>query len=131
MRTLKIAAFQSPEDLYLIRIGADDLVFVRAINTFDANRESKVDDVLKMYLKHLVEIGTELLSMVAVSVIALVLSAFVWFKNPETHWMAAAILVAALAVPLCSGIPAYRRIAQTEISYAAYGTQNPSMSAIA
>jgi uncharacterized protein (DUF983 family) len=57
-----------------------------------------------------VEIRTELLSMVAVSVIALVLSAFVGFKNPETHWMAAAILVAALAVPLCNGIPAYRRM---------------------
>jgi hypothetical protein len=59
-----------------------------------------------------VEIRTELLSMVAVSVIALVLAVFVWFKNPETHWMAAAILVAALAVPLCNGIPAYRRMRQ-------------------
>ena len=59
-----------------------------------------------------VEIRTELLSMVAVSVTALVLAVFVWFKNPETHWMAAAILVAALAVPLCNGIPAYRRMRQ-------------------
>jgi uncharacterized paraquat-inducible protein A len=57
-----------------------------------------------------IEIRTELLSTVAASVIALVLAAFVWFKNPETHWMAAAIIVAALAVPLCNGIPAYRRM---------------------
>jgi len=41
------------------------------------------------------------------SVIVVVLAVFVWFKNPETHWMAAAILVAALAVPLCNGIPTY------------------------
>jgi uncharacterized protein (DUF983 family) len=59
-----------------------------------------------------VEIRTELLSMVAVSVIVVVLAVFVWFKNPETHWMAFAILVAALAVPLCNGIPAYRRMRQ-------------------
>ena len=44
--------------------------------------------------------------MVAVSVIALALAVFVWFKNPETHWMVPAIRVAALAVPLCNGIPA-------------------------
>ena len=59
-----------------------------------------------------VEIRTELFSMMAVSVIVLVLAVFVWFKNPETHWMAAGILVAALAVPLCNGIPAYRRMRQ-------------------
>src|SRR5438094_6168964 len=59
-----------------------------------------------------VEIRTELLSMFAVSVIALVLAVIVWFKNSETHWMATAILVAALAVPLCNGIPAYRRMRQ-------------------
>jgi hypothetical protein len=58
------------------------------------------------------EIRSELLSTVAVSVLVFVLAVFVWFKNAETHWMAAAILVAALAVPLCNGIPAYRHLRQ-------------------
>src|SRR5215472_5780312 len=58
----------------------------------------------------IIEIRTELISTVVVLVIASLLAAFVWFKNPQSHWMAAAILVAALAVPLCNGIPAYRRM---------------------
>ena len=59
-----------------------------------------------------VEIRSELLATVVVSALALALAVFVWFKNPETRWMAAAILVAALAVPLCNGIPAYRHFRQ-------------------
>ena len=56
------------------------------------------------------QIRTELLSTLFVGVLVFALAAFVWFKNPETHWMAAAILVAALAVPLCNGIRAYRHL---------------------
>jgi hypothetical protein len=44
----------------LRRVTADEVVFVGAINTFDANRESEVDDVLKLYLKHLEEQAAKL-----------------------------------------------------------------------
>ncbi len=59
-----------------------------------------------------IEVRSELLSAMAVLTLSLVLAGFVWFKNAETHWMAAAILVAALAVPLCNGVPAYRHLRQ-------------------
>ncbi len=51
------------------------------------------------------QIRAELLSTLVVSVLALAIAVFVWFKNPGIHWMAAAILVAAMAVPLCNAIP--------------------------
>jgi hypothetical protein len=75
-----------------------------------------------------VEIRIELFSMIAVSVIVLALAVFVWFKNPEAHWMAAAILVAALPVLLSNGIPAYRRLCKLKSllpSTALYRPQNP------